>query len=300
MTSLQTTSKSWGILILTHGRPDNVRTLSTLRRSGYTGPIKFVIDNEDKRADEYYAAFGDDVIMFDKEAVARTIDESDNFSDRRTITYARNAAYDIARDLGWDYFIQMDDDYTNFLWRYDENCSYNPKTIRNLQGCFQAMIDFMCETKADTIALAQGGDFIGGGNSKHNLSVKTINIAQKFKRKSMNTFVCDVNRPIRFISRMNEDVSTYTWLGSQGRLFFTINFASVGQVETQSSPGGITELYKRYGTYVKSFYTVMRMPSCVKVSMMQSFNPRIHHEVTWRNCVPAILHEKYKKHGTTN
>jgi hypothetical protein len=282
----------WGILILTHGRPDNVKTTAVLRRCGYTGPIKYVIDNEDKRADEYYANFPDDVIMFDKEAIARQIDESDNFNDRRTITYARNAAYDIAKDLGWSHFIQMDDDYTSFVWKFDDDFKYKQKPIRNLQGLFQSMIDFMVETQADTIALAQGGDYIGGDLSA---IARTINICLKFKRKSMNTFVCAVDKPIKFISRMNEDVSTYTSLGSIGRLFFTFNIGIVNQTETQSNPGGITELYQKYGTYVKSFYTVMRMPSCVKVTAMNTSNPRLHHEVSWRNCVPAILDQKWRK-----
>lgn len=34
-------------LILTHGRPDNVHTVKTLRKCGYTGDIIIVLDNED-------------------------------------------------------------------------------------------------------------------------------------------------------------------------------------------------------------------------------------------------------------
>lgn len=34
--------------ILTHGSADSVITDKTLRKCGYTGPIVYVIDNEDK------------------------------------------------------------------------------------------------------------------------------------------------------------------------------------------------------------------------------------------------------------
>lgn len=37
------------VFILTHGRADSVITDKTLRKCGYTGPIVYVIDNEDKR-----------------------------------------------------------------------------------------------------------------------------------------------------------------------------------------------------------------------------------------------------------
>ena len=97
--------------ILTHGRPDNVITYNTLLRHGYTGPIYIVIDNEDKTANRYYEVFGDKVVMFDKLSIAKSIDEGDNFDGRRAIIYARNACFDIAKKLGYTYFIELDDDY---------------------------------------------------------------------------------------------------------------------------------------------------------------------------------------------
>ena len=62
--------EDFAVLILSHGRADNVITYKTLQRAGYTGRIYIVIDNEDKQADRYYQNFGDKVIMFDKAAEA--------------------------------------------------------------------------------------------------------------------------------------------------------------------------------------------------------------------------------------
>lgn len=53
--------------------------------------------------------------MFDKPKIAKTFDEADNFDDRRAIVYARNACFQIARKLGYKYFIELDDDYDVFL-----------------------------------------------------------------------------------------------------------------------------------------------------------------------------------------
>ena len=85
------------VFILTHGRPDNVVTVKTLEKHGYTGPVYLVIDDEDKTASKYYENYGEQVVMFSKEEVSKTFDEGDNFDDRRTITYARNACFQIAR-----------------------------------------------------------------------------------------------------------------------------------------------------------------------------------------------------------
>ena len=47
-------NKDFAIFILTHGRPDNVKTYNVIRNRGYTGNIYIIIDNEDKSAKKYY------------------------------------------------------------------------------------------------------------------------------------------------------------------------------------------------------------------------------------------------------
>lgn len=284
----------FGVLILTHGRADHMKTFQSLRRSNYSGPIKFVIDDEDKQADRYRQNFGDEnVIVFNKAEIAKTFDEADNFQERRAIIYARNASFQIAKDLGWTHFIQLDDDYSQFAWTFDNELRYDRSTtVRNLDRIFAAMVEFVKTTPTLTLAMAQGGDLMGGGKSGY---ADAIVIAKGFKRKAMNTFVFAVDNPCQFVSRVNEDVCTYTWRGSQGDLFFTINQVGIVQCQTQKTSGGMTDLYQMYGTYVKSFYSVMRMPSCVRISVLASKHKRLHHEVSWSNCVPAIMHERWKK-----
>lgn len=100
--------------ILTHGRPDKVLTYRTLRRAGYTGKIFIVVDDEDKTRHQYMAEFGEQVLVFSKADIASRFDEADNFGDRRSIFYARNACFDLAKLVGCKYFIQLDDDYHEF------------------------------------------------------------------------------------------------------------------------------------------------------------------------------------------
>lgn len=279
----------FAVFILTHGRPDNVKTVKTLKNAGYTGPIYFVVDDEDKTIDQYKANFGDRVCVFNKREIADQTDEGDNFDDRRTITHARNASYDIAMRLGVRYFVQLDDDYVKFDFRTNESENYakdNFKIRKTLNDVFASLLRFYTLIDAACIAIAQGGDFIGGKDCG-------AAVDATLKRKCMNSFFCSTERRVWFVGRMNEDVNTYTSLGARGKLFFTIPLVSLTQTATQSNPGGISEAYKAYGTYVKSFYTVMFAPSCTKVSMMNSRNKRIHHAIEWRNAVPVILSEEH-------
>lgn len=276
----------FAVFILTHGRPDRIHTLKTLEKQGYTGDWYLVIDNEDKMADEYYKNYGDKVIMFDKKAISLTFDTADLSDDRRAIVYARNACFQIAKELGIKYFVEFDDDYTSFNLRYPKDGKLVARMLDNLDDIFEMMLDFLEDTQALTVCLSQGGDHIGGltGRWKKGLI-----------RKVMNSFFCRTDRPFQFLGRVNEDVNTYTYLGSKGELMLTTTDLMLVQLQTQSNQGGMTDLYLDSGTYLKSFYTVMYMPSAVEIREMGTANRRLHHHVKWNNCVPMILNERYKK-----
>jgi hypothetical protein len=273
-------NKDFAVFILTHGRPDNVKTLSTLKKCGYTGKIYFIVDNEDKTIEQYQKNYGvESVKIFDKKAIADSVDEGNNFDERRTITHARNACFDIAKQIGVTYFVQLDDDYYYFGYRYDTGA----KKITNMDKVFEIMLNFYKSVSIKSIAFGQGGDHIGGFSGI------------KLKRKCMNSFFCSTEREFQFVGSMNEDVNTYTTLGSRGDVFFTFTNLQLDQKDTQSQTSGITDMYQRFGTYCKAFTTTMMHPSSVKVSMMNSNNPRIHHSIKWINTTPMILDIKHKQ-----
>jgi len=272
-------NKDFVVFILSHGRPNNVLTYKTLKKCGYTGDIYFVVDNEDNSVDEYRKNFGTDrVIVFNKKKEADSIDEGNNFDNRKVIVHARNACFKIAKNLGIKYFLQLDDDYYYFGYRYDTGA----KIIKNLDKVFDIMVDFYKSVDIKTICFSQGGDHIGGFGGI------------KLKRKAMNSFFCSTNNPFQFVGSINEDVNTYTSLGSRGSIFFTFTNIQLDQKDTQSNKGGMTDEYALTGTYIKSFHSVIMQPSSVKVSMMNANHKRLHHSISWKNTTPMILSEKYK------
>lgn len=283
-------NKKFAVFILTHGRPDKVITYKTLRNSGYTGEIYLICDDEDKTLNEYKEKYGEKVIVFSKSKYENKFDIMDNFEGNKVIVFARNACYDIARSLNLDYFFEYEDDYTQFAYRKIEGSVLRGIKVNNLDIILSKMIDCLENTNSCTIAFAQAGDFIVGASSF---------FSNSYKRKAMNTYVFKVNKnpkdDLLFIGRMNDDVNTYLTQGKIGKLFFQITDVAMVQLLTQSNPGGNTEAYKNYGTYVKSFYSVMAEPSCCKIGLLGLVNKRIHHSINWKYAVPKILEEKFKK-----
>lgn len=277
----------FAVFILTHGRPHRVVTLQTLQRCGYTGKWFLIVDNEDDELDEYKMLYGDEkVIVFDKEHEAMLTDSMDTSKNRGVIVYARNACFRIADELGLNFFLEFDDDYKWMEHRFIEGGRLRSVAVKDADRLFEAYCEFLYVSGAQSVAMAQGGDFIGGSESQ---------FRKGCLRKAMNSFFCMTERPFRFVGRVNEDVNTYVGLGQSGMLFLTVCGANIVQMPTQSNAGGMTGEYLNSGTYVKSFYTVMIAPSCVTVRAMGDRHYRLHHHVEWRYAVPKIVSSRYRK-----
>jgi hypothetical protein len=281
------------VFILSHGRPKNVKTFSSLRKCGYTGPIYILVDDEDLQQDEYKKLYGDQVIIFSKSAAAEITDAGDNFQKRNSVIYARNANFEIAKKMGIKYFWQLDDDYIVFRFTVDEYGGYitSQSKIKSLDKILCRMIDFLESSGFTSIAFSQGGDFIGGeGSGIYSTYKKGL-----IPRKVMNSFLFSVDRPIKFLGRMNDDVNMYISHGNKGKLFGTIVPTRLEQASTQSQDGGLTDMYLEAGTYVKSFYSVLFCPSAVTISSMGVTQKRLHHKIKWNNAVPKIVSEDHRK-----
>lgn len=278
----------FAVFILTHGRPDGVAvTIKALVKARYSGRWYLLLDDEDETRGEYERRWGADrVLTFNKDEVAETFDLADNDGPRGVIIYARNACEQIAADLGLSYYQQLDDDYTYFAHRLNRAGALAYAWTYRLDDVLDAFIDFLDSSGALTVAFAQGGDFIGGIWGAYRTPIK---------RKAMNTFISRVGHPIRFVGRINEDVNTYVWRGTQGALFLTATDFAINQVNTQEQGGGMTGAYLDSGTYRKSMYTVMLAPSCVQVSTIGELAHRIHHHISWNHCTPKVLAPDFKK-----
>ena len=282
--------KEFAVFIMVHGRPDKMWTYQTLRRGGYTGKIYLVGDNLDSTIDGYKKKYKDELLVFDKNEAASKMDAGDNTGDLRSTLFSANTIPELAKGKGIEYFFIMCDDYNCFSYKFNEHLKFiSDKSITNLDFIFDSMVDFMEKNKnVSSLAMAQTGDFIGG---KHGGYAKKPTL----KRKAMNSFLCSTDRPFKFIGRLNEDVTTYVNLGGKGVIFFTIPLLSITQKETQTTEGGLSDVYLEYGTYTKSFFSVMYNPSSVKVSMIGVTHKRLHHRINWKHAVPLIVNEKHRK-----
>lgn len=281
----------FAVFILSAGRAGNVKTISTLEKYGYTGDWYILIDRKDD-IQPYKDEYGEDkVIYFDKDEIVGEMDRGDNLNRRDVNVYARNKVFEIARDMGYTWFAQYDDDYDEFKLRFNEFGEFGKFDIDDLDTIFDRMIDYADSAGLDSIATAQGGDFIGGADAHINNNDGKITA----KRKVMNTFICNSERPFEFVGTINEDVNTYIRKAQLGKVFLTPNLVNVEQERTQQQEGGLTDAYLDSGTYMKSFYTILYSPSSVELGKMGNEEMRIHHHINWNASIPKIVPESSKQ-----
>lgn len=277
----------YSIFILSHGRPDNIKTLKALEKSGNTKPVFIIVDDKDNSLNDYKKKYKN-LIVFSKDKYKNSTDTGDNFTGQNIVVFARNACFDLADKNNIKYFIVLDDDYESFSYTYNENSDFCQKRIKNIDNIFTAMFNFQIKTDSLTVATSQRGDFLGGADND-------IIRGEKFKRKAMNSFFCITKKRFDFMGRINEDVNMYLLNGKLGHKIFQVPYVGLNQTTTQQNKGGLTDVYLELGTYQKSFYSLMYAPSCVRIRTMGHFHLRLHHNISWKHAVPKIISEELKK-----
>ena len=287
------------VYILTHGRPDFCfkNTYSSLVRHGFTGQVVYVVDDEDETIEEYKKLPGQ-VELFSK----RNLMKEKNFDTflphtdelYKAVLYARYASFEIAKRRGDRYFCVMDDDYK---W-FEVKMHIGQKTLNlyypsNIDRLMNLTFDLLKSTNASVVAWSQNGDLLSSRMTYANL------------RKAMNVFFFDTEKAYDFFGAFNEDVNSYVSSGRSGKLILTVPFILAKQHFTQSVSGGMSDFYEKFGTYVKSFFSVIASPSSVIINRIGETEDtyRIHHNVKWENCAPRILspdwEQRMKEKGYT-
>ena len=273
---------NFAVFIITHGRPNNQFTTDTLRKGNYTGKIYYILDDEDETIEEYYKNYGkENCIVFHKEA---WFDIGDNLTGYKGVPeYARNECFRIAKELGIDYFVELDDDYKKIMYRYEKDGKLAHRDVDNFDELFKATIKLLDIDNIYCVAYGVEGDFIGGLSGKYK---------ERFYRNARNSFFCKTDKEFRFLGRINEDVTTPAYHNMIGKLFYTILSVQVNLFDHKKNVGGSTDQYKEVNTYWNYFYPVLWCPSAIKIKEKDG---EFIKKIEWNNLLPQVINKRWKK-----
>lgn len=246
--------KRFAIYILTNGRPNHQYTLDFLRKS-FKGDVFLCCDNEDKTLEEYRKNYGEQVVVFNKNEWVSKSDPMDNFRSKNSVLYARNAVFQLAKDMGYEYFVMVDDDVTGLSFRYEKNGKLVGKPVKDFNKVSSVILEAMDNTGTDFFSFGLDKIYIGGlANGQY----------QKKIIDKVYCFVfCSTEQQHFYKGIMNEDEIHNILSMSVGTLVKTTTLI---QIQTKpigrDSVGGNAETYNENGyySYNRNFYPIIAFP----------------------------------------
>lgn len=277
---------NFACIIISHGRPHNIPTILSLKRSGYSGKFYILIDNEDKSQEQYLKNY-EDVIIFNKNDFINKNHLLFDKSLKNVAVHARNAAENIARKLKLDYYLLLDDDIINFHYRYADNRLHSEK-LYDLDSAINYYIKYMSDAGIATIGLAHDGMFLGG-------NTQIFDSPQYSKNRILaNAFIRNLKYDVCWGPDMCEDFITSINENNKSNVWITLPFIGIHckkqGMNKSKSDGGNSEAYLMNGNYGVAKYAVLAHPDCYKLSQNMWFKC-----ISYDMIVPRIISQEYKK-----
>lgn len=281
-------TNDFAVLIDTHGRPKDQLTYSALREAGYTGEVYFLIDNEDETEAEYRAIYGDHVIVFDKQKYIANTDSFLPNAPRLSVVYARNAGFDIARELGLKWFAMCDDDIKRFDYKLVIDGKLKGAKASHLDSVINSAISFAESAKLECVATCEMGIYVGGANNPK--------VKNGFNWSLSHFWIFRTESLLRFRGYFFEDIIFSCLVGSTGkRALALINIAATTLVAGKGfkQSGGMVSTYAAESyEYVGAYLCFMVYPSQIRIVVKDGAFTHEHSE-THGNA--KILSGRWKK-----
>lgn len=279
----------FAIFILSHGRADKQTTLEMILKKGYSGDWFIVCDDEDDQLRDYQTKYGEKkILVFSKKDVMQRIDTVDNFKRRSTVLYARTAAYEFAEKMGYEYFVQTDDDHTNLIFRYLEDGSLKSKNVEDIDSVLNSLIEFYSKTNIQIMAFGADYDYFGGAQSNRFMAGLSDSCPSCW-------FFCSVARGHHFISSFAEDLVYASYADRTGDVYKSVVNIQLVYPKAGSGDGGMSESYKEMGNshvYEGKMRAIIVNPAGKQIAqVVDKFQFRSEKE----SARPKILAEEVKK-----
>lgn len=272
------------IFIPSYHRPNNLKTIKYFSSIGYpTNLLHVFIDDATDDIEDYRKSakeYGFNLHIFSMEEARLRYDYVHRPSpSRRSAGQARNMFYDIARELGIDFYVVQDDDTTHMELQPFGHYFCKADLI-DIVKTFEAVKEFMQRQRIGMFGLSQTGDIFDN-------SFQT----KLFRAKVMNTTFVNT----KYIYRgergvQNNDTSQFVSIMNMG--LFTGSLASgliLSQTVSATAKGGLTDLYFECRLLNKALVPVIQFPSAIKAEWQRENGGRVHHHITNKFLFPKIV-----------
>lgn len=282
-------NSNFAVFITSHKSPLDCPSLKTLLSHKYSGQYYIVIDDTDTCSDDYVRIYGDHLLIFNKEEYVAKCDTgySLDMAPRSVVIYARMAVEDFATQLNLDNFLIMDDDVTDFKFRYQDGSKLITLPVHDINEIIKLYTDFQNDTGISCISFGTGNFYIGGLNPQTFVDRRTIS----------NTFFRTTKIPFKWTMSWFEDLASSVNCGKFDQLVYTLPFVQIHTRPqyTQSEKktmSGMALAYLNSNPFERQFGSVMLNPSGVSVQVKYD---KFIATLNMNNVFTKVISDKYRK-----
>lgn len=281
-------NKDFAIMICTHGRPDKQYTLEALRKSGYTGEIILVVDDEDDTVDSLSNKYEDEhtgVYVFCKQDYIDHVDYGPKLF-RKVILYGKCACEQLAKGLNLKTFVISDDDTKQLRYRFIEDGKLKALPVtKNFDKVADTFVDYL--VNADLTALSFGftSSYLKGTSVFDPVTTCNNRVAYNFVFRNSK-------HKVDWRGSYGEDLITACTSSIVGNVWMNMPVIHNDMVVQGKSDGGMTELYKSQDSLELVQCETMYCPTSMKA---QYYKTRWYGAVQRENTFPKIISSRYSK-----
>lgn len=279
-------------MICTHGRPNAQHTYETLRKSGYTGEIYLILDDEDNKLKDYNRFIDEQhednlfCSVFNKQKYIDKSDTGTNENQRKCILYAKNYCEDFARELKLQAFIIADDDILKFRFRYIEDGKLKSQ---NITHSMDDVIESYIKTMLDCDMTATGFGF----TQFYFTGVNSFSVENVVKYRVPYNFVFrNPNHRVDWMSWFGEDIITAVYYGRIGQLWTAMPYVQQEIVSLATAEGGMKDTYDNNSSIRLAMQNIMYLPSELKP---YKYNDTYMASIRRDHAFPKLISSCFKK-----
>ncbi len=283
------TNSDFAVFITSHKSPNECLSLDTLLRYNYRGRYYIVIDDADPLTEEYKQKYGHNLIIYNKETYVAKCNSgySVDKAPRSVVVYARMAVEDKANELGLKNFMVMDDDITDFKFRWYDGSKLNTYPIHDINDILQQYIEYQNTSGIACLSFGTGNFYIGGYNADMFMNRRTIS----------NTFIRSTAIGFDWMMSWFEDLASSVNCGKLDTMVYTLPFVQVHTKPqyTQSekkTTSGMAAAYASSNPFERQFGCVMLNPSAVSVQWKYD---KFIATLSMDNAFTKVISSKYRK-----
>lgn len=274
------------IFIPSYHRPTRIKTAKYFINLGYDPElIHIVVDSEADDIEDYVKSttkMGVNLHIFDMNEARERYDYVHRPSPvRRSAGQARNMFYDIAKSLGIDFYLVIDDDTNSYQTR-PFGVYTHLTTLEEMTDVLAGIKDFMERRRIGLFGLSQTGDMFERFTEKI------------LRNKVMNTTFVNTKYIYRG-EKAVQDNDTSQFVGVMNAGLFTGSLASgvvLHQTASATASGGLTDLYHELKLLNKALVIPIQYPSLSYAEKQEKNGGRLHHRIKYRYLYPKLMRGK--------